>query len=97
MKNHDVTKTGGEAIPLPELRPGMCIVLYTDKGPTGATGQCMSTTCPWASLLIYPDYDTAREDLESKPFRRGSRADVRVYVVDDWGQGRLNIGIHEST
>lgn len=85
-----------EPFPLPALTPGMCVVLWTDKGPGGPCGQTMSTTCPWAGLAIFPDEVTARETLAAHPPRRGRQFDIRYIIVGEGGDGQFSIGVHEA-
>ena len=96
MKTLDVIDFHAPAeFELPTLKPGMCIVLWTDKGPGGPCGQSMSITCPWAGILIFPDYDTMKSHLDAGCGRRGSRRDMRWFQVGDSGTGRLHISVPE--
>lgn len=85
-----------EPFALPALSPGMCVVVWTDKGPGGPCGQSMSTTCPWGGLAIFPDLETARDEIQARPPRRGDRFDLRYFVVGDFGDGQFSISVHEG-
>lgn len=94
MKHYDLLDLYAGEIPLPTLKPGMCIVLYTDKGPKGPCGQGGKTTCDHAVLQFYPDRKAMQEALEGKQFRHGQRADVRWFEVGNGGTGQLRIDMH---
>ena len=41
------------------------ILAYEDQGPSGACGQVMSVTAPWHQLLIFFDFEEAKEFQEN--------------------------------
>lgn len=94
MKRFDVTDFSQGNFALPELKPGMCVVLYTDKGPGGPCGQSVDITCPHASVLIFPNYETMQQYTDGRPFRLGTKADIRWFEVGSHGTGRLSINVH---
>ena len=81
MTDHDC------AIP---LRSGNCLVMYSDKGPSGLCGQSVSITCPHTYLYWFPDEDTMRAKLASGTIgRRGSQPRIEYVVIGDHGTGQM--------
>ena len=88
----------GTPFKIPELTNGMVVVLYTDQGPTGICGQAMSITCPHGHLVIFPNWELARNFLNNKgSFRNGKREDIRWFEIGEQGTGQFWISVHEET
>lgn len=72
------------------LKPGMGWAIYTDHGPTGICGQCMSITCPHCMFILWPDEESMEKDL-AKSFRKGSRHNLQYGVIGEWGTGNGSV------
>lgn len=67
------------------------LVIYTDKGPTGMCGQSMSTTCPHTHIHIF-DSEQQFKDSDVEIGRRGSKQEIRMFDIDNYGQTDLRNG-----
>lgn len=74
-------------------------VIYTDDGPNGPCGQCMSITCPWTKLFIFRSYESMKEFCENAGTGRKNpkmrvvdsvscvETDGRVFTLPEWTDG----------
>jgi hypothetical protein len=78
-----------------QLNIGNVLVVYTDDGPSGPCGQCMSVTAPHTYLLIYKTEDEFKKDMKNIG-RGGKNAKIRFVVIGEWSnQGIFNLEIKE--
>jgi hypothetical protein len=73
-----------------EAERKQCYIIYTDHGPSGTCPQCMSVTCNWTHLHVFPNEDAMRAWMEKRGdlrIRGRSRAEVR-YLIGDSADGR---------
>lgn len=90
MKHLRLAQNYGEEVNV-TLKDGMGFIMYTDEGPTGITGQCMSITCPHAIFAIYENEEKMKEGL--KKLREGRNKNIQYGVVGQWDVGNCQIVI----
>lgn len=80
---------------MPDLQPGMVVAVAMDLGPSGVCGQCMSITCPWQYLHLFPSESAYREYVSQKPLGRKGQGYREAYaVVGSHGTGHMHIVNH---
>ena len=88
-----------EPLQLPPLKRGMVVVMVMDDGPGGTCGQCMSITCPWQYLHIFPSKAEYYAFVESKPSslgRNGQKQKVAYCIIGEYGTGHMRVVVHEE-
>ena len=95
-KRLDLSEPDGGELEI-KLKPGMAWAIYTDHGPTGIVGQCMSITCPHCSFVVWPDEASMRESLSKQFFRKGSRPNLQYGVIGEFGHGTVTVFEEEGT
>jgi hypothetical protein len=73
--------------PMITWKPGTAWVLYSDDGPSGPCGQCMSTTCPWTILYVFKNEDEMREAVKGEIGRKGRKAKTIYGIIGDYTAG----------
>ena len=64
------------------LTPGKVLAIYTDDGPIGICGQCMSITSPHTYVYLFNSEDEFIENRSSLG-RSGRNAKIRYTVIGD--------------
>jgi len=70
------------------LNPGNVLIIYTDQGPGGPSGQSMNITCPHTYIHHFQSYDHFKQicpDGVQNLGRKGKRPKFRMVVVGEYG------------
>lgn len=81
-----------------DIKPGMVLAVYTDKGPKGICVQSCSVTCNHTYIYLFENYDKMTEFIEKNNTlgRPGHSPRLEWAVVGSHSTGNMQIRVEED-